>query len=251
MRRRALKAAGGNCFTLAILDDGSVFSFGFNDDGALGVNHRAHQATPARMLLPQCVLRLALNCTATRMQTACVQSCCSYCFPERPAALADASSEHHGVATNCLPASPLCSPRRGFCAVDIACGQQHSLIVGSDGSVFASGSNVFGQLGMAMPDAPPADFGDDAGASSSGSGASGSGQGAGGSGTSWTANWARLVAAKKRPNAAKTPVRVAVPESAQSAACGAFHSVVLARSGHVWIFGHSGCARTDCGQLFC
>lgn len=85
-----------------------------------------------------------------------------------------------------------------------------------------------------MPDAPspPPGFPTDP------SGASGSG-----SNLSWTANWARLVAAKKRPNAVKTPVRVAVPESAQSAACGAFHSVVLARSGQVWVFGHSGCGR--------
>lgn len=49
-----MKAAGGNCFTLAILDDGSVWGFGFNDDGALGLNHRAHQAAPARMMLPPC-----------------------------------------------------------------------------------------------------------------------------------------------------------------------------------------------------
>lgn len=44
------------------MDDGTVQGFGFNDDGALGLNHRAHQATPAQMMLPQCVRKLVFTC---------------------------------------------------------------------------------------------------------------------------------------------------------------------------------------------
>jgi len=111
----------------------------------------------------------------------------------------------------------------GVAARDVACGQQHALILAADGAVYASGSNVFGQLGMA--------------AACDSGGASGSAAAAG------TVNWARWVAAKKRQTAALSPVRVAVPEAAAAVAAGAFHSAVAARSGRLWVFGHSGYAQ--------
>ncbi|KIK55454.1 hypothetical protein GYMLUDRAFT_76531 [Collybiopsis luxurians FD-317 M1] len=70
-------------------------------------------------------------------------SCCLGVYKDSAGKIVDAISENAPVKLN--PAALGAAPRTKF--VDAACGRNHTLLVGSDGQVWSSGANNYGQCG--------------------------------------------------------------------------------------------------------
>jgi len=140
-------AAGGN-FTLALKADGTVWGWGNNANGQLGIGSFAVQPTPVQVKSPD----------ATGFLTGIIALSAPPSGPFALALKSDGTVWAWGLNTNgqlgngTTMTSNLPVQVQGLTqivAIDAAgaAGNQHSLALRSDGAVFAWGSNANGQLG--------------------------------------------------------------------------------------------------------
>ena len=141
--RKVLQVAAGGYRTMCVTEDGSVFAFGKNDNGQLGVGGRESKLLPTLVrgeLQNEQVLRVAAGASHTMFVTAdgMVFAC------------GDNSSGQLGVCyiQRGLVPTLVTGQLQGKAAVDAAAGGDHTLCTTTDGSLFAWGSNFGGQLGL-------------------------------------------------------------------------------------------------------
>ena len=141
--RKVLQVAAGGNHTMCVTEDGSVFAFGYNYRGQLGVGVTEERLVPTLLrgeLENKLVLQVAAGCIHTVFVTADgLVFSCGYNYSGQ---LGVGDTETRLVPT--LVTGQL----QGKTAVYVAAGNHHTLSITADGSLFAWGSNDFGQLGV-------------------------------------------------------------------------------------------------------
>ena len=138
-RRKVLQVAAGVCHTTCVTEDGSVFAFGLNRTGALGVGDTENRLLPTLLrgeLENKSVLQVAAGGCHTIFVTAdgLVFSCGVKLGVE------DLDSR--------LVPTLVTGQLQGKIVAYAAAGDQHTHCITADGSLFAWGNNTFGQLGV-------------------------------------------------------------------------------------------------------
>jgi hypothetical protein len=140
--KRIESIACGENHSIIVYDDGSVYSFGLNDCGQLGLEHMRNQAEPQQVTLPFGKRAIFANCGSKHSLIVCDEGSV-YSF-----GLNDCGQL--GLGDRCKhtakPQEVTLPPEKS--ATFAACGSEHSLIVCDDGSVYSFGLNDCGQLGL-------------------------------------------------------------------------------------------------------
>jgi alpha-tubulin suppressor-like RCC1 family protein len=145
--RKIVQVAGGDKQSLLLAEDGSVFSFGFNDHGQLGLGTTGggtSVATPidATNLGGRKIIQVATD-FAHSLLLADDGSVFSFGYN---------SSGMTGLGTttgDTLIATPINTSNLGGRKIaQISAGRIHNLLLAEDGTVFSFGSNLVGQLGL-------------------------------------------------------------------------------------------------------
>lgn len=126
--------------SLALKRDGSVWAWGYNDDGALGNGTRTRSTVPVRVQaaygeLPPMRSIAAGSWHSCALTTGSQMHCWGYNY---------SGQLGNNTRTDALKAVPVSS---GLLYDDIAGGQLHTLALGQDGALYAWGANGSGQLG--------------------------------------------------------------------------------------------------------
>lgn len=137
----ALAIAAGNGHSLAMGSDGTLYAWGNNDSGQLGDGSTQQRPTPVRVSLPVGVS--ALSVSAGRAHSLATGS--------DGRLYAWGSNSFRQISDGSL-ASLRATPVQvrlstGVSALSVTAGDDHSLAVGSDGNLYAWGSNSDGQRG--------------------------------------------------------------------------------------------------------
>jgi alpha-tubulin suppressor-like RCC1 family protein len=137
----ALAIAAGNGHSLAMGSDGTLYAWGNNDSGQLGDGSIQQRTTPVQVSLPVGVS--ALSVTAGRAHSLATGS------DGRLYAWGSNSFRQIGDGSIAsLRATPVqVRLSTGVSALSVTAGDDHSLAVGSDGNLYAWGSNSDGQRG--------------------------------------------------------------------------------------------------------
>lgn len=134
----AVEIAAGDSHVLALLDDGSVYSWGLNSAGQLGAGDQAVHTTPFHVVLPRPAVSIAAgsNHSVAVLDDGTVYAWGINTFGELGTGSRD-------VAAEVLPfAVPGIANAR-----QVAAGRDHTLALLADGTVVAWGANGSGQLG--------------------------------------------------------------------------------------------------------
>lgn len=152
--------------TLAVVDTGAVYSWGFNgEDGRLGVPAVSGSSDPSFVVEPARLPDFGLGGhVATKVAAG---SCHSLILTEAGKMFAWGSNSNGQLGLSgtqigknaAIVRRPtwLKSCKQTVNAVDIAAGTAHSLCAGSCGGVYSWGSNAGGALGLGAPPAGPVD----------------------------------------------------------------------------------------------
>ena len=140
---KVLKVAAGYRHTMCVTEDGSVFAFGYNRKGQLGVGDTENRLVPTLLrgeLENKSVLQVAAGFGHTIFVTAdgLVFAC------------GHNGSGHLGVGDteDRLVPTLVTGHLQGKAAVYVSAGDSHTLCITADGSLFAWGFNCYGQLGV-------------------------------------------------------------------------------------------------------
>jgi alpha-tubulin suppressor-like RCC1 family protein len=132
-------AAGGNA-SLALGSDGKVYAWGYNSNGQSGVGSFSNRTNPVQVGLPTGVA--AISITAGYLT--------SFAFGSDGKLYAWGGNSYGqlGDGSNTDRSTPVqVSLSTGVGAISMAAGSVHSLAIGSNGKLYAWGSNAYGQLG--------------------------------------------------------------------------------------------------------
>lgn len=131
-----LTVAAGSFHSLALTEDGKVWSWGLNDHGQLGDGTTESRGTPAQVLNLTDVVAIAAG---SRHSLALEADGTIWSWGMNShGQLGDGTATHRYTPAKVTGLSK---------AVAIACGMTHSLAITDDGSVWAWGQNLYGQLG--------------------------------------------------------------------------------------------------------
>ena len=136
-----MRIAAGGYHTLCVSAGGSVFAWGRNDSGQLGVGHRAKRVVPTLvtgLLQTKSVVQVAAGYNHTAWLTADGVVFTSGSNGSGRLGLGD--GEHRVVPT-------LVGALQGTKVVQVAAGSAHTMCVTEDGVLFTFGRNANGQLG--------------------------------------------------------------------------------------------------------
>jgi alpha-tubulin suppressor-like RCC1 family protein len=128
-------AAGGGAFTLVVKSDGSLWSFGLNNNGQLGINSLVNNKTPIQI---SGLSNIASVSAGGVHAMALTSSGALYVW-------GDNLYGQVGDATNTDRKTPVLLGLSNVTA--IAAGEFHSLALTSSGNLYAWGRNNFGQIG--------------------------------------------------------------------------------------------------------
>jgi alpha-tubulin suppressor-like RCC1 family protein len=134
--RRATAVSAGFNHGLALLDNGDVLAWGFNDLGQLGVGDILPRATPTKVALPRPAVAVAAG---RGFSVAALDD--GRVFTWGNNAIGQLGNGGRDAVVTPVQATGL----TGIIAV--AAGNAHALALGSDGRVWAWGANASGQLG--------------------------------------------------------------------------------------------------------
>ncbi len=138
---RPCQISAGAGYSLILCDDGSVYGFGSNASGQLGLDHPNHQSTPKLIPMPTGVRPCQISASYDHSLILCDDGSV-YGFGYN--AFGQLGLGHE---TNQSTPQLISMPTRsGACQVSAGCG--HSLILCKDGSAYGFGYNEYGQLGL-------------------------------------------------------------------------------------------------------
>ena len=138
--RTATQVDGGYGHTCAIMDDGSVYCWGYNAYSQLGDGTTTNSQTPVPVTMPT-------GLTATSLEMGFYHGCMimddgsAYCWGTN-------SNGRLGDGTDTDPMTPVqVSLPSGRTATSISAGEGHMCVITDDGNIYCSGKNGYGQLG--------------------------------------------------------------------------------------------------------
>lgn len=134
--RRAVGIAAGANHTLALLDNGDVIAWGFNDNGQLGVGDLQSRVTPIKVVLP----RPAVAVAAGRAFSV-VALDDGRVFTWGTNSIGQLGNGSRQASSQPVQAVGLAG------VVAVAAGNAHALALDASGTVWAWGANAAGQLG--------------------------------------------------------------------------------------------------------
>ena len=137
--------AGGR-HSVALSADGQVYTWGSNEDGALGHGDLRERASPS-VVGALSKKRIRAVCAGHAHTVAASVDGIVYAWGDATAGqLGVHRTDNQGAAgMSCVVAPEVAF--RGLQVSMMACGKQHTVILGIDGSVFVAGTSDFGQLG--------------------------------------------------------------------------------------------------------
>ena len=140
--RKVLQVAAGGGHTMCVTEGGAVFAFGYNDIGQLGAGDRENRLVPTLLrgeLENKSVVQVAAGWSHTVFVTGSglVYACGD-----------NGNGQLTGYTEDRLVPTLVTGQLQGKTAVYIAAGDQHTLCITADGSLFSWGSNANGQLGV-------------------------------------------------------------------------------------------------------
>jgi hypothetical protein len=140
-KRPKYKVATGGSHTLILHYDGSVFGFGSNTFGQLGLGHTNDQSTPQPLILPEGKKPIKIS----------LGFCHSFILCEDGSLFGFGANDFGqlglGHTNDQSTPQPLILPE-GKKPKQISLGTNHSFILCEDGSLFGFGKNDYGQLGL-------------------------------------------------------------------------------------------------------
>jgi len=143
-----LGGGGSNAIhSLIIGNDSNVYACGWNQDGQLGIILPANTKILNSMKLP-----INLNPGVVPIKVACGSYHTVVLFSDGSVYACGSNSGQLGINSrqgkNVLTQMVDSSDKKITGAINIACGTFHTVVLFSDGSVYACGLNMFGQLGI-------------------------------------------------------------------------------------------------------
>ena len=141
--KKVLQVAAGVCHTMCMIEDGSVFAFGSNFGGQLGVGDREDRLVPT-LLREELDNKWVLQVAAGRIHTMFVTAdgLVFACGRNNSGQLGVGNTERRTVPK--LVTGQL----QGKTAVFVAASGDHTLCTTADGSLFAWGWNCYSPLGV-------------------------------------------------------------------------------------------------------
>jgi alpha-tubulin suppressor-like RCC1 family protein len=134
----------GCSHTAVVLDDGSLYTFGYGDDGQLGHGDGQRQRAPKRVVAADWKGRCVVSVACGQQHTAVVLDDGSlYTF-----GVGSSGQLGHGDdETQLAPKRVVAADWEGRRVVSVACGGEHTAAVLDDGSLYTFGDGDCGQLG--------------------------------------------------------------------------------------------------------
>ena len=133
-----VRGAFGLAHSLAVRDDGSVYAWGFNQFGQLGLGDNVARLEPTRLPGLADVMKVQVGNTHSAALT------------RDGRVFTWGRNDVHQLGGHAPQNTAVNTPRAVAIAavvIDLACGDDHCLALSFDGRVFAWGSNRFGQVG--------------------------------------------------------------------------------------------------------
>jgi len=143
--KTAIQIACGNYHSLVLFDDGTVYSTGYNYNGALGLGNETDQSTLTAMI--------NMPSGKTAIQIACGGYHSLVLFDDGTVygtgnnGNGELGLGTSGYGTNKTTLIEMILPL-GKTATQIACGNNHSVVLFDDGTVYSTGFNMYGELGL-------------------------------------------------------------------------------------------------------
>ncbi len=138
---RPCQISAGGHYSLILCDDGSVYGFGFNPSGQLGLGHRDDQSTPQLIPMPMEARPCQISAGSDHSLILCDDGSV-YGFGFNAFGQLGLGHNTNQSTPQFIPMPLVARP------CQISAGNSHSFILCDDGSVYGFGHNTSGQLGL-------------------------------------------------------------------------------------------------------